>query len=697
VEARSQPRKNQLRAPLVFLPSAARTRRHDAAFEKEHPRNKAGEFKGTGGAGAAAQVGADGAATAKIARESLTITNTNVTRDDALKELAALAGKPLENEETGIMAEINREQRGKIVSTAALEKSQANGFTAGQHNAAAARMETLWKHATLLEKRPDNNGDPNIASIKRFAAPVIFEGETAAAYITAKESVRHGHRIYSLELMEIKKLRAKGGEAGNSASIAAPGGLKPRHEDGTLENSASDTTPEASTDIERRLLEKINTKNTPEKTNAAPIIFRPPPLVFRPASPAFAAPAFRANSSPAPAPAPGPGGTRYFTARINTLGAGAGKGRAFTSRFIEPGLISYQDQNAGVELLRKATIEKALGSMIGRPVIIEHQALTPENRAALEKGVVEGTGYDAASGWFFCTGKLTSGDAVRLVRDGLSVSCAFEVNASVPSNGKKWHAMDYDRELAGITFTHLAIVANPRFEGATIRLNSKRPLTITPNPGSACGVKLNSKPPRKNKTPAMLKWIKKKLGAGQTDEAGDIAPDAVVRVNSKHEARVADLIAAYKRLNEAPPEKDGDKKETELSDETEFEVEGKKVTARELIAAYKKVNGIEDENPAADGTDDDAAADDAAAADDDLENDDEGAAAKKEKAEDGNVVEKKNRKKTNSLSFRSPENFKILARARANAGAPARPFNRPQTVEDKLARARQLYGTPGKN
>jgi hypothetical protein len=38
----------------------------------------------------------------------------------------------------------------------------------------------------------------------------MFGSEDAIAYITAKESVSNGHRVYSLELTEIEKLRDKG-------------------------------------------------------------------------------------------------------------------------------------------------------------------------------------------------------------------------------------------------------------------------------------------------------------------------------------------------------------------------------------------------------------------------------------------------------------------------------------------------------
>jgi len=137
--------------------------------------------------------------------------NENITKDQAIEYLKSLANKDIENIETGIKAQINSEQRNKIISLTALNKSQKNGFTANQHNAAAARIDKLFKHATQLESNPDKSGDKNIVSIKRFAAPILIKNEIAAAYITVKESIEKGHRIYSLELQEIKKLPHKGG------------------------------------------------------------------------------------------------------------------------------------------------------------------------------------------------------------------------------------------------------------------------------------------------------------------------------------------------------------------------------------------------------------------------------------------------------------------------------------------------------
>jgi hypothetical protein len=140
----------------------------------------------------------------------LTINSSDATLSNTIEVLRHLSGKELVNLETGITARIGSTQRSKIISTAALNKTLKNGFTAQQHNAAAAHIDKLWKYAEQTEEHPDKGNDANIKSIKRFATPVIFGEETGIAYITVKESIEHGHRIYSIELQEIKKPRLKG-------------------------------------------------------------------------------------------------------------------------------------------------------------------------------------------------------------------------------------------------------------------------------------------------------------------------------------------------------------------------------------------------------------------------------------------------------------------------------------------------------
>ncbi|MDR1468380.1 MAG: hypothetical protein LBT00_03720 [Spirochaetaceae bacterium] len=118
------------------------------------------------------------------------------------------------NDATGITATINSTQRNKILSNTAVFKSIRNGFTPQQHHAVVAEIEKFWKYAQLVRTKPDKENDVNILSIKRFETPVIFNNNKGIVYFTVKETEKNGHRIYSLELKELKHLRLTGGTPG---------------------------------------------------------------------------------------------------------------------------------------------------------------------------------------------------------------------------------------------------------------------------------------------------------------------------------------------------------------------------------------------------------------------------------------------------------------------------------------------------
>jgi len=143
------------------------------------------------------------------AREALSVAEEGVPKAAEKVELDKLRGKPLRNDETGIDAEVNTNQAGKLVSEEAVKKSKANGFTREQHYALAAKIKALWKHAIQLSEYVDEGGGDGKTTIKRFAVPVLIGGKLNYATILAKESVKHGHRIYTLEVHAEKTLQGK--------------------------------------------------------------------------------------------------------------------------------------------------------------------------------------------------------------------------------------------------------------------------------------------------------------------------------------------------------------------------------------------------------------------------------------------------------------------------------------------------------
>lgn len=144
----------------------------------------------------------------------------------------------------------------------------------------------------------------------------------------------------------------------------------------------------------------------------------------------------------------------------------------FSCSFLEQGLVSYEDSGAGVALLRKETIDRMLPSILGKPVIVDHQDATPENFAEMAVGYVSDAFFNPADGWFHCKFVLIDDEAKALASKGFSVSCAYDVKAT--AGGGEWHAIPYDEEITDGAFTHLALVSSPRYEACKIYVNSKK-------------------------------------------------------------------------------------------------------------------------------------------------------------------------------------------------------------------------------
>ncbi len=164
----------------------------------------------------------------KRGRESVRkISKEGVERSKANAALAVLKGKEYVNRSTGIRARLSTAGVNKMLSNAAVGKSVANGFTRSQHNALAAEIDRLYEDSYLVESRADRSGDANVRSIKRFVCPVEIGETEAGAYITVKESVEHGNRIYSVEGIKIAALPPTMKRVisdHNSADNAATGG-----------------------------------------------------------------------------------------------------------------------------------------------------------------------------------------------------------------------------------------------------------------------------------------------------------------------------------------------------------------------------------------------------------------------------------------------------------------------------------------
>ena len=138
--------------------------------------------------------------------------------------------------------------------------------------------------------------------------------------------------------------------------------------------------------------------------------------------------------------------------------------------FIEKGVCEYANERV---YLDTEVLCKAINTMKGRPVVIDHvSGLTPENMQQYAVGYVVGAecsvdGQTALD----CKFVVFDEEAKGLIANGYSVSCAYKPTSYGP--GGTWHNVPYDRQITDLEFTHLALVADPRYEDAKIYENSK--------------------------------------------------------------------------------------------------------------------------------------------------------------------------------------------------------------------------------
>lgn len=149
---------------------------------------------------------AEGKPKLKKSKEGYYIANT---KDDVISILKPLVGQEFKNENNGDIVTIGSAGINKLVSNAATRKSIGNGYTLEEHNTAAANIVKLFKDSVLKETHDDykvKNGEhSNIKDIRIYQVDYAVNGKPFSGKITVKETVQHGKKLYSIELMEIEK------------------------------------------------------------------------------------------------------------------------------------------------------------------------------------------------------------------------------------------------------------------------------------------------------------------------------------------------------------------------------------------------------------------------------------------------------------------------------------------------------------
>lgn len=217
--------------------------------------------------------------------------------------------------------------------------------------------------------------------------------------------------------------------------------------------------------------------------------------------------------------------------------------KLYKCSFIEPGVVFYQDLGAckacgdkasceqcepegATVLVKQDALAKMAPTFVGRPVINKvHEDVTPSTVADGEAdGIVTKVWLDDKSGWWMCEFLVWDVSTQQNCESqAYSVSCAYEPT-EVDSAGGEYHNIPYSEDILNGEYTHLAIVTNPRYEGARIFVNSK---------GGSMSWRFWEKGSRKNASPIDPKAEKVNVDGKDVSlqELYDALPDEAPKFN----------------------------------------------------------------------------------------------------------------------------------------------------------------------
>lgn len=334
--------------------------------------------------------------------------------------------------------------------------------------------------------------------------------------------------------------------------------------------------------------------------------------------------------------------------RANAIGQ---KADNISFKFIEPGLVHYND--VGTVLVKKETLDQLSQSFVGKPIFNEtHKEVTSRDfSAGRADGLITRVWYNQADGWFWADAMVWDADTKENCRNGYSVSCAYDVTQWSDSGGVH-NNIPYAREVMGGEYTHMAVVSNPRYEGARIIYNTK---------GGSMNLKF---------------WKKDKEKPEVLNSSEVQAETATVAIDGK-EVPMPQLIELWNAAEKKKAE-EAVLANAKISEDDEIEIGGKKVRVSELVNSYKAQMANEEE-------------DKKAKEEEERKNAEEKERKDKEDEERKNAEEKDKKEKEDAERKNSEEAFRKLQNA--NANRPGK-FEAPKimTQAEKEAEGRKRYG-----
>lgn len=251
--------------------------------------------------------------------------------------------------------------------------------------------------------------------------------------------------------------------------------------------------------------------------------------------------------------------------------------KTYYFKHMEKGIAHYPAKDITV-LINDDALIKMQNTLNNKPIYIEHKDAKEDRVENLERnmhGVVAESFYNKLDGWFWSKVVIFTDKANDLIRKGWLISNSYKAT-ELTQNGGIYHNIPYDLEIKNGIYDHIALVESPRYEGVMI---------LTPEEykkyNQELEIKLQNSNPNSIKRSKNMFNLFKKAKVEATDKVSEIFVEDEGKLIPMNE------LEQCFRNSEEKKEKKKEEEEKQICNAEEIDIDGKKVSVKELIALWK--------------------------------------------------------------------------------------------------------------
>lgn len=258
--------------------------------------------------------------------------------------------------------------------------------------------------------------------------------------------------------------------------------------------------------------------------------------------------------------------------------------KRYFARHMVQGVAGYND---GKIFVSNDAINSMNKSFEGKPVYANvHRPVDMEKLEEEACGYVVKSFYNELDGWHWAEILITSDEGHEAVGKGYAVS-----NAYIPTsfgNGGTFLNVPYEKAVLGGDFTHLAIVAEPRYEEACV-MDVEEYKAYCAQKRSELDELQNSKDEKKEGIKKMFKFFrmeKTEVSSEEISNASDLS--GISMEVDGNEVALDEMVNAVAEMKKKE-EEDKEEKENEVDMDKKIKVNGSEMTLSEVVSEYKSM------------------------------------------------------------------------------------------------------------